>query len=127
MRTSIILSLVLLVMVLAGGLYGAQVTREVSQRYLSAAEELDILTQDQAWERAEIVAEAYLEAWNPTEKWLQIVCNHEDTDALSLALKRLMAGIQSRDAVTCREACWELREQAEHIYHRDTLTWGNVL
>lgn len=127
MRTSITLSLVLLAAVLIGGWVCAQLTGGVSERYLSAAEELDVLTQDGHWLRAEETARAYMEDWEKTEKWLQILCNHEDTDAVSLSMKKVQSGVEAQDAAVCKEACWELRENAQHIFHRDALTWGNVL
>jgi hypothetical protein len=48
-------------------------------------------------------------------------------DAVTSALKKIEAGISSRELSLCLEACAELGEHAEHLYHRDALTLGNVL
>lgn len=127
MRTSLTLSLTLLALVVACGVVSAQLTGGVSDRYVSAAEELTVLTGEENWQRAEETASAYLTDWMKTEKWLQILAEHEDTDDVTMALKRIAAGIRAKDVSMCLEACGELREHALHIDHRDAFTWGNVL
>lgn len=127
MRTSLTLALVLLVVVIAGGAACEGLTARVSERYVSAAEELMALTEGESWQRAEDAARAYLEQWEQTERWLQILINHDDTDDVTLALQHVLAGIRARDVTACLEACHTLRECAGHIRHRDAFTWGNVL
>ena len=86
-----------------------------------------VLTESENWQRAEETAQAYLERWKQTERWLQILINHDDTDDVTLALQHVLAGIGARDMSACLEACHTLRECAGHIHHRDAFTWGNVL
>ena len=127
MRSRLVISLALLAVVIAGGLLNAYLTRHISDRYVSAAEELMALTAPESWARAEDTARAYLEKWEQTERWLQILINHDDTDDVTLALQQVLAGIEARDVSACLEACHTLRECAGHIRHRDAFTWGNVL
>ena len=127
MRTSLVISIVLLCATLAGGLLEESQTRILSQRYVSAAEELRIMTADADWQRAGETAAAYLEDWRRTVPWLQILINHEDIDDVTLALERLQAAIEAREQGSCFEACAELRENAGHIHHRDAFTLGSVL
>jgi len=70
---------------------------------------------------------AYMEDWQHTVPWLQILINHEDIDDVTLALVRLQSAIRAQEKSACYEACAELKENARHIYHRDALTLGNVL
>ena len=127
MRTSLVLSLVLLAAVIACGLLSAHLTTQVSMRYVSAAEELTALAESGDWQRAADTAKAYVNSWEQTETWLQILANHEDTDAVAMSLKQIAAGIRAEDLSGCLEACGELRENALHIYHRDAFTIGNIL
>lgn len=127
MRTNLIVSLAVLAVVLAGGLLTMTVTRRVADQYISAAEELLILTEDGHWERAAEAAAAYQEAWEKTQQWLQTLVNHDDADDVTLALLRIVSGITVRDRSQCVQGCYELRENAQHIYHRDAFTVGNIL
>lgn len=127
MRTELWIAVGLLLVTIAAGWWTAGEARILSDRYMSAAEELRILTGDGQWQRAEETARAYLTAWKDTVPWLQVLINHEDIDDVSLALQRLLAGIEAQDRSACFEVCAELRENAQHIYHRDAFTLGNVL
>lgn len=127
MRTSLIISIVLLCLTIAGGLLEEGETRILSRRYESAAEELRVMTGKGDWARAAETASTYLEDWRTTVPWLQILINHEDIDDVTLALERLHAAIEAKEQGACFEACAELKENASHIYHRDAFTLGNVL
>lgn len=127
MRTSLWIAIVLLLITLGGGLYTAHRVEALSERYLSAAEELQVMTAAQQWQRADETVQAYMSSWTKTVPWLQTLINHDDADDVTLALKRLQAGIKAQDVPLCLESCAELRESAEHLYHRDAFTPGNVL
>lgn len=127
MRTGLWISLVLLAVTIGGGMLSAKWVSALSQRYVSAAEELRIMTMDGQWERAGEAADAYLKSWKDTVPRLQMLINHEDADEVTMALCRLQAGVEARETPMCLEACAELRESAQHLYHRDSLTLGNVL
>jgi len=127
MRTRLCISIVLLAVVILGGVGNIFLTKDISNRYVSASEELAALAQDENWPRAAETAEGYLTSWKETLSWLQMLINHDDGDEVSRALERIEAGIQGQDVLTCLEGCSELREAAEHIYHRDAFTLGNIL
>ena len=127
MRTGLWISLLLLGVTIALGWWEICENRALSQRYVSASEEMRILTDMQDWPRAEEVVSAYIEEWQRTVPWLQILINHEDIDDVTLALVKLQAAIQAQKQSACYEACAELKENARHIHHRGALTLGNVL
>ena len=127
MRTNLVIALLLLACTIVGGVLAQMQTGILSERYVSAAEELRILTDKAEWPRAEEVASAYREDWQRTVSWLQMLINHDDIDDVTLALDRLQAAISAREQGSCFEACAELKENARHIYHRDAFTVGNVL
>lgn len=127
MKTSLIVSLVVLAVVLAGGVANTMVAHRVADQYVSAAEELLILTEDGHWDRAGEAVQAYQANWDKTLKWLQILVNHDDADDVTLALLHIASGIRAQDRMQCILGCAELRENAQHIYHRDSFTIGNVL
>lgn len=127
MRTSLWIALLLLAATIIGGLLTAHGMRMVSDRYVSAAEELRILTEKGDWQRAAETAAAYLADWQEQVPLLQTLINHDDTDSVTLALVTLQAAIQAQDEPGCLIACAELRENAQHLYHRDAFTLANVL
>ncbi len=127
MRTGLWISLLLLGVTLAIGWWEEGENRALSQRYVSAAEELHTLTDMQDWPRAQEVVSAYMEDWQRRVPWLQVLINHEDIDDVTLALEHIQAGIMAKDQAACFEACAELKENARHIHHRDALSLGNVL
>ena len=127
MRSRLFISIALLLAVVAGGMLNARVARGISDRYFSAAEELLVLTESGQWQRAADTAGAYHASWEKTLSWLQILINHEDGDSLSRALLMVESGIRTRDVSLCVQGCDEMKEAAQHLYHRDALTLGNVL
>ena len=127
MRTNLWVSLGLLAIVIVFGVWSSSTMDSLSQRYISAAEELLTLTQGEQWQRADEVTGAYRERWEETSAWLQMLIVHEELDAVDMALKRIHAGIRAQDQSLCYEGCAELRENAEHLSHRDAFTLGNVL
>ena len=127
MRTSVWVAIALLVIVIAFGVWSAGVMDRLSSRYISAAEELLVLAQDEQWQRAHEVTVAYRESWSDTMAWLRTMVVHEDMDAVELSLKRIQAGIEAQDQSLCYEGCFELREYADHLSHRNSFTLGNIL
>lgn len=127
MRTSLVIALVLLAAIIAGGMWAEQHTAGLADRYVSAAEEIRIMTEKNDWPRAQETVSAYIASWQDTTLWLQILINHDDIDDVTLALMRLQAAVAVQDPALCQELCAELREDAQHIHHRDAFTLGNVL
>lgn len=127
MRTNFWVAIALLVVVIAFGLWATGTVKSLSDRYISASEELLTLTRDEQWERAGETVQAYRDSWKQTDTWMQMMIVHEELDAVDIALKRIHAGIDAQDQSLCYEACAELREYAEHLFHRDAFTLGNIL
>ena len=127
MRTSLWIALALLAATLLSGWVTSREVLRISDRYVSAAEELSSMTEHREWQRAAETAEAYLNTWQETVPALQMLINHEDTDSVTLSLVQLKAAIRAEDVTACFVACAELRENAQHLYHRDAFTAANVL
>lgn len=127
MHSRLTISVILLVVVIGCGIGNIGLTKDISRRYIAAAEELRTLVQAESWQRVEKTAGAYHEAWRDTLNWLQMLINHADGDEVSYALESIQAGAAAQDAATCLVACAQLREAAEHIYHRDAFTLANIL
>lgn len=127
MRTGLMISLVLLCVTIGSGCWAEHETKQISQRYEAAAEEIYTLADMAEWSMAEQVITDYLHDWKQTVPWLQMLINHEDIDDITLALERLRACIVAKDAGACYENCAELKENARHIHHRDAFSMGNVL
>jgi len=127
MRSGLAISLVLLAVVIVCGVMNIHLTKELSNRYISAAEELREMVLAGEWRRAGETVEAYHDRWKDTLEWLQMLINHADGDEVSSALECIGAGVEAQDLVTCLQGCAQLREAAEHLYHRDAFTLGNIL
>lgn len=127
MRTSLIVSLVLLMLTIGGGMWEEAETNRLSGRYVSAAEELLVMAEKGEWRRAQETLDVYMADWKEITPWLQVLINHDDIDDVTLAMERMMAAVMAKDQGSCYEACAELRENARHIHHRDAFTLGNVL
>ena len=127
MRTSLCIAVALLAATILAGTMTENAMRRVSDRYVSAAEELRSLTQQGQWERAAEVVETYLTDWRGQVSMLQMLINHEDTDAVTLSLLLLRAAIEAQDVPGCLAACAQMRENAQHLHHRDAFTLANVL
>lgn len=127
MRTGMIIAIVLLVVVLVGSVLTANLTYQVSQRYVAASRELLTMVESDQWERAAATLVAYQETWQETLSWLELLVHHDDTDDVTLAMARLEAGIRTKDLPLCVSSCNELQEDARHIYHRDAFALNNVL
>lgn len=122
-----VVAVVLVAVVLAGSVMTANLTHQVSQRYVAASRELLVMTESGQWERAAQTLAAYQETWEETLNWLELLVHHDDTDDVTLAMTRLESGIRMKDPSLCAESCNELQENARHIYHRDAFTLNNVL
>ena len=127
MRTKLWIALTLLMLTIGGGVLEQDETRRLSERYVSAAEELQVMAEKQEWSRAADTVAAYIEGWEKTVPWLQILINHEDIDDVTLALRQLQAGVKAREQADCYAASAELKKNARHIHHRDAFTLGNIL
>ena len=121
MKTGVWISLILLALTIGLGVWSGEEVRALSEEYAANAEELRTLAEAENWAGAEAALQKCQSVW------LQTLINHDDVDAVTTALKKIEAGISSRELPLCLEACAELGEHAEHLYHRDALTLGNVL
>ena len=127
MRTSLVISLVLLMVVIACGMLEEMETERLAGRYVSAAEEMRVMAEQSDWARARETVTAYMQDWESTASWLQLLINHEAIDDVTLALVHLEAAVAAEEQAGCFDACAELKENARHIHHRDAFTLGNVL
>lgn len=127
MRTGAVLAAVLLVAVLAGCVAADRAIADLSMTCVSAAEELRILTEDGAWQRAGTAQAAYRDRWQKATPWLQMIVHHGEITDIAMALERLGVGIDQEDASLCALSCAELKQYAELMHKRETLSWGNLL
>ena len=127
MKTGVWISLILLRLRIAVSGWSGEALRAGAEEYVASAEELRTLAEAENWAGAEAALQKCRNVWKQKVPWLQTLINHDDVDAVTTALKKIEAGISSRELPLCLEACAELGEHAEHLYHRDALTLGNVL
>lgn len=127
MRTGAVIALVLLAAVLIGGTAAESAIVGLSEQYVSAAEEVRILTTDGAWQRAGDALAAYQHRWDQARRWLELLIQQSGIDEITLALDRLNVAIRRQDASLCDVTCTELRQYAESLRLRETLSLNSLL
>lgn len=127
MRTGAIISLTLLLIIAIGG-YAAQESIEyITMIYESAAEELHVMTGAGMWQRAEETLRSYQAQWQRTQRGLKLFVKHAVVQEITMAMDRLMVGIQQQDTALCAMSCVELKQQAQLLQVQETLSWTNLL
>ena len=116
MRSSMVIALVLLAIVLAGGTFMALRAQDLRGFVLAGQ-----------WEEAVRRLTAYRLAWEELLPGLQMQIDHEATDDVTLALEHIAAGLESQNLPLALLGCRNLRESASHLHHRDAFTWENIL
>ena len=127
MRMGVIVAVVLLVMVLLGSWWAETAFDRVSAAYVSAAEELRVMTEDGAWQRAGETLDAYQARWAREAAWLRMVVRHAVIDDVSQAMDRLAVGIRRQDPTLCALGCMELGRSAAAVHDGETLSLANLL
>ena len=126
-RTGVWIAAAIVLAVIAAGVWHADMMQDLSERYVSAAEEIRAMIESDAWLRAGETAGAYHQQWDDTLQWLQMLMDHAEGDEVSQALLEVEAGIRAKNKPLCYLGCSRLKEAAQHLYHRDAFTMGNVL
>lgn len=127
MKSGLILSLVLLVIVVIFGAWAETMIDTQSLRYISASHEILTLMQSGQWERAAETTEAYSAELTQTEKWLCLMINHDETEQLANALFDLRSTLLARSETDTTHACLMLENAATRLRERNTLMLENVL
>ena len=110
MKTGVWISLILLALTIGLGVWSGEEVRALSEEYAASAEELRTLAEAENWAGAEAELQKCRNVWKQKVPWLQTLINHDDVDAVTTALKKIEAGISSRELPLCLEACAELGE-----------------
>ena len=127
MRTGAVIALAIVLAVSAAGVGHADLMQAISGRYVAAAEEIRTLIEANEWLRAAETAGAYHQRWDETLRWLQMLVDHKEGDEVSQAMMEVEAGIRTRSMPLCQLGLSRMKEAAQHLYHRDAFTLGNVL
>ena len=127
MRTGLWIALVLLSAILVAGVAAENRISAVAAQYIGAAEELSILTEDGAWDRAQAALEAYQERWEQEEKTLKLMAKHTLLDEIAMAMDRLGIAVNQQDESLCALSCEEIKRNAVLLRDKETLSWSNLL
>ena len=97
MKTGVWISLILLALTIGLGVWSGEEVRALSEEYVASAEELRTLAEAENWAGAEAALQKCQSVWKQKVPWLQTLINHDDVDAVTTALKKIEAGISSRE------------------------------
>lgn len=127
MRTGAIISLTLLLIIGIGGYTAQESIEYITMIYESAAEELHVMTGAGMWQRAEETLHSYQAQWQRIQRGLKLFVKHAVVQEITMAMDRLMVGIQQQDTALCAMSCVELKQQAQLLQEQETLSWTNLL
>ena len=127
MRTGLVVSVVILVLVAVLGFFSQQFITTLGERYQGAARELLALQEAGDWGRLQEAAAGYREAWTQTAPLVRMLIHHEDVDAIALALLEIQASALTRSAPDCALACCHLEAAAERMMAHDRMCLDNLL
>lgn len=127
MRTGTWMAVILLALVLAVGAADAWITAGISQEYTAAAEAMLKAAKKQDWQDVLEQEETVLQSWQEKMEWLQMLVDHDALDDVTMALFSVRAAAETEDAAGAVMGCYQLREAAAHIHHRDAFSLGNLL
>lgn len=127
MRQTLILTLSLLAAVVLLGVYTSRVQRDVSERFLRMADDIEASLQRGEYDDAARLLAAFRAAWQTEESKLRCLVSHEDTDEVDACLNRMDAGIRARAPALALEATLSLKASLDDIAQRDALTLENLV
>ena len=125
-RMVIISALAFLLIVLIGGFCGIK-SREISEEYQLAMEEIEALAETGAWEAALSLAQRAEETWNEKSRMLGMWVNHGDLDEVSGGLLHIKTALAEKKLFETMIYCREVHFALSHLYHRDAFSLKNIL
>ncbi len=127
MRATLWIIILLAAAILTVGLVSDHVSDGVVKEYSQQAIQIKESIKKDDWEGAGRITEDMEKKWEDTCGWLQLWVDHQDTDNVRLALKKILAAIQVQSLDSYYQADADLMESLSHVQHRDALTIGNLL
>lgn len=125
-RMVIISALAFLLIILIGCFCGIK-SREISEEYQLAMEEIAALAETGAWEDALSLALHAEEAWNEKSRMLGMWVNHGDLDEVSRGLLHVKTALSEEKLFETMIYCREVHFALSHLYHRDAFSLKNIL
>jgi predicted Holliday junction resolvase-like endonuclease len=127
MRATLWIIILLVAAILTVGLVSNHVTSKVTQEYSQQAIQIKESIKKDDWDGARRITEEMEKKWKSTCEWLQFWVDHQDTDNVNLALKKILAAIEVKNLDSYYQADADLMESLQHVQHRSALTIGNLL
>lgn len=127
MKRSLIVSIVILVLVAAVGGGCELITHRLVRGYQEALTAIAGRLAVDRWQEAAARTERLSKQWEQASAWVQLWVNHADTDAVSHALRGLLASIRQQDSLSSMLYYGECVENFTHLHHRDAFTLKNIL
>lgn len=127
MRTGLWMAAIILLVVIVGGVLGEQVIADISDRYVSVGQELEVLCLEGDWQQAETVLTEAWQAWYTELPWLCALVNHADAELMTAALTEIRAAIRVQDHSQAVSGCYALMASAGALRDHERLTFENVL
>lgn len=104
-----------------------QLCRNSAQTFSREGEYLRDLLEKKDWQNLRQAVEQVTQRWNEREAALQLLIRHQETDDVSEALNKLLAGADAQNDPLCRWALAEFNASCRRLYDRDALTLTNLI
>ena len=127
MKRSLIVAVVILILVAAMGGGCEYYTHRLVRSCQAALTDIAGSMAKEQWQAAVDGVERLSLRWERVCSWVQLWVNHADTDAVSHALRGLLASLNQRDRLSSMLYYGECVENFAHLHHRDAFTLKNIL
>lgn len=127
MRAKIWLCILLPLCILSVGTLTLLKTIAVSDSLLASADEIAELVEGGGYRAAQDQTAVLYDYWDKERKTLQLFIDHHTIDEVTLAIREMGAGLKAFDLPDSLMHLERLRENAEHLVHRDLPILQNIL
>lgn len=118
---------IVLVLVLAIGIFCGLHSRNASENYKVRIEEAAVAIRQENWEEALRLTRETEQDWEQESGTLAMWVNHADVDEVSVGMAQLRVSIEERESYHALLYAAELEEALTLIYQRDAFSLKNIL
>lgn len=118
---------ILLVVVLGIGIISGICCENVTSEYRLKAQAVQAAVNQEDWETALTKLDEMRTGWDKVTTWLELFINHNETDDVALALRKLQTGLELQEKWLSLLAVDEVLDALHRINQREELTLTNLI
>lgn len=122
----LILSMVILLAVVAGGIFSIRYIKNSSDKLQTSIVKASDLVSSGRWSAAADEISSVEDQWNSTEKTWAILVDHYEIDSIESSIIRSKRYIETKDAPLSMAELDNLKFSVEHIYKKELINMKNI-